>query len=476
MLKHIINNEILDHIKSLRFMLTFILLFLLMTISAFLYIPEYNQKIDDFMQNRNKTLAQFSDRASQRAGLFFVFSFNYNGPWIYKTPNHLSFISEGQDENLPNAFQPSAFKVYGPSKRIRSNILLWRINALDWALIIGFVLSFTSLILVYDRISGERENGTLRLYLSNPVSRSIVLLGKFLGGFACLSISLLISMLMHIIILLLFGNIPFASVEWIIIGIAFLVSLLYISVFLMLGLFISSRTKESATSLVVALLCWAMFVIVIPRTGGLIASQISQIPTGSKAYGDANKQQREARESYDKENPEVANAGLSGHWSPGEPLGRALAISDAWSEVMDDYRNQMINQVELARTITLMSPYSCFSQFLEKLAESGIAHYKSFFDQVRDYKLTMREHLLDIYPLPLKWNGWNESMRTVEYEKARQKMLQSIDFDSIPKFEEKRTGFIKILSSALIYFLLLILFNILFFAGAFVSFIKYDVR
>lgn len=469
MLNHIIINEIFDHIKSLRFLLTFILLFLLMTVSAFLYIPEYKQKIEDFNRNRNETLAQISDLASRPAGLFYVFSFNYEGPWIYKIPNYLAFIADGQDENLPNAFQPSAFRVYGPSKRIRSNMLLWRINALDWVLIIGFILSFTSLILVYDRISGERENGTLRLYLSNPVSRSVVLFGKFLGAFICLSVSLLISMLVHIVILLLFGNIPFISIDWIIIGIVFFVSLLYISAFIMLGLFISSRTRESATSLVVALLIWAVFVIVIPRTGGLIASQISEMSTESKLYEDAYREEREAKESYEKQNPEVVGVGISGHWSPGEPLGRALVISDAWSEVVDDYRNQMINQVELARKTTLISPYACFSQCLEQLTESGLSNYKSFFNQVRDYKLTMRQYLLDAYPVSLKWHDRNDT-------KNFNKILEKIDYKSIPKFETKRSGLIKILDSALIYFLFLVLFNLLFFISAFVSFIRYDVR
>lgn len=476
MLYYIVINEIMDHLKSLRLMLTFVLLVVLMVVSAILFISDYHQQIEDYTQHQNEALAQLSDRASRTAALFYIYSFNFDGPWIYKTPNYLSFISEGHGRNLPNAFQPSAFRIYGPSKRIRSNILLWRSDALDWALIIGIVLSFISLILVYDRISGERESGTLRLCLSNCISRSTVILGKFLGGFACLSVSLLLGMVVHLIILSIFGNIPFVTIDWIVIGLTFILSLLYISVFLMLGLFISSRTRESATSLVVALLFWAIFVIVVPRTGGLIASQVTDIPALYDASSDASRAEQDAKKNYDERNPESARASSSGHWSPGEPLERAIEMSDAWSGVFDDYRNQMIHQVELAQKITLISPFACFTNCLEKLIESGTVHYKKFSSQVRNYKLTMRQSLLDNYPVPVKWNSWNRNLYPGVSEADFQKMLQKIDFESIPKFQEKRTALGTVVNEALPYFLLLVLFNLLFFSGAFVSFIRYDVR
>ena len=476
MLYHIVMNEIMDHLKSLRFMLTVVLLILMMVAGSILFISDYHQQINDFSQNRSESLAQLSDRASGRGALFYIFSFNYDGPWIYKKPNHLSFISEGQERNLPNAFQPSAFRVYGPEKRIRSNVLLWRSDAVDWILIVGIILSFTSLILTYDRVSGERESGTLRLYLSNSVTRSTIIFGKFLGGFVCLSFALLLGMVIHLFILITFGKIPLVTTDWILIGLVFLFSLLYISVFLMFGLFISSRTKESATSLVVALLCWALAVIVIPRTGGLLASQITEIPPLSQVAESANQAQQETKESYDEQNPGAAEAGASGHWSPGEPLERAIVMSDAWSEVFDDYRNNMINQVELARKLTLISPFSSFSYGLEELVGSGIIHYKRFFNQVRDFKLTMRQYLLDNYTLPLKWYSWDRSMSTSVSRADFFKNLEPIDFEGIPKFQDKRIDLKMAVRGALPYFLYLVLFNLLFFIGAVVSFLRYDVR
>lgn len=131
MLLQIIIKEVLEHLKSLRFILSFVMVIALFVVSAVLFISEYRQQMNDFDRNLNETLSQLSRRAGQQGGLFYVFSFNYDGPWIYKRPNHLSFISEGHERNLPNAFQPSAFRIYGPSKQVRSNILLWPDEAMD---------------------------------------------------------------------------------------------------------------------------------------------------------------------------------------------------------------------------------------------------------------------------------------------------------------------------------------------------------
>lgn len=476
MLLQIIIKEVLEHFKSLRFILSFVMVVALFVVSAILFIPEYRQQMNDFDRNRNEMFSRLSQRAQQQGALFSVFSFNYDGPWVYKRPDHLSFISEGHERNLPNAFQPSAFRVYGPSKQVRSNILLWPGEVMDWSLIISIILSFVALILVYDGISGEREHGTLSVMLSNSISRPTVLFGKFLGALLCLGLALMVGILMNLIIITGGGGIAFASLDWIVILFSFILSLLYVSLFLLFGLFISSHTRESATTMVVSLLCWALLVIVIPRSGGFIATRIMKLPTWSKAQSDAYRSEEETKKSYDEKNPNVAKAGSSGHWSPGEPLERALVMSDAWSKVFDDYRSKMINQVELARKATMISPFASFSIGIETLTESGITHYKEFFRQIQDYRLVMRQHLLDIYSFPLKWHRWDPNQQTEEYKAKFEQMFKPLDVNTIPQFEEKRLDLKILLNLTLPYLLFLVLFNVLLFAGAFVSFLRYDVR
>jgi len=173
----------------------------------------------------------------------------------------------------------------------------------------------------------------------------------------------------------------------------------------------------------------------------------------------------------------MRNSGGSRYWSSGEALENGIVKADGWSRSFDDYRNRMIYQVDLARKMTLISPFVCFTVCLEELTESGIVHYKRFFNQIRDYKLTMRQYLLDIYPVSTKWFSSDSSKSREENRALRNKIRNmTLDYESIPKFEEKRTEIGTLIYNALSSFLILVLFNILFFTASFVKFLRYDVR
>ena len=134
--------------------------------------------------------------------------------------------------------------------------MLPRIGALHWSYIISLVTSFVAILLTFDAISGERENGTLALVLSNAVSRAGVLPGKFLGVFIVIVMPMLIGILLSALIVSLSGIVSLHGADWARIGLMVALSSIYIALFIGLGLAISSRMRHSSTSLVVLLLIW----------------------------------------------------------------------------------------------------------------------------------------------------------------------------------------------------------------------------
>ena len=469
MIWHIVMRESLDHLKSLRFIASFLMVIALFVASAALFITDYHEQLADYGKNRSSMRQKVTELAKQQAAIYRVFSFNFEGPWIYKQPNSLSFIAEGHDRDLPNAFQPSAFRVYGPSKQVRSNMLMWRNEALDWSFIVGVVLSFLSLVFVYDAISGDREEGTLRLNLSHSVSRAAILIGKFIAAFICIGSMMIAGMLISILIITAAGGVTMTAPDYAATGIVMALSLACIAAFLMMGIFISGVTRESATSLVACLLCWAMLVVIIPRSGGFAAKHMIAIPTWNKARATAGEKENDARTRYGKKHPETANAGSSGHWSPGEALGPALDACDAWSASFDGYRNDMIRQVDDARMVTMFSPYSAYIASVESLTGSGIVHYRRFFEQVRSYRRTMQRALMDAYPRPLNEWGWED---TPKFRKS----LEPLNPSAVPEFVEKRASLAESVAGAIPGALILALFIAVFFAAAFAGFLRYDVR
>lgn len=466
----------MDHIKSLRLLITFLLLIVLMATGSVLFLQEHKQQMADFNQNTAETMETVSSIVDRPSALFQLVSFNWRGPFVYATPNRLSFVSEGQEKNLPNAYSPSAFKLYGPYKKIRSNIFLGYFTSLDWALIFGVILSFAAIILVYDAFCGEKDRGTLRLIVAHAVPRSHLMFGKFTGALIALGIPVLLGTVIQLLILTV-GGIALQTADIARILMSLVLTFLYLSCYILIGLFVSARSSSESTSLVVSLLIWALLVVVLPSTGGMIASDVVKLPTRETAYGEADTAWEDAIRIYNRDNPQMSGASLSGHWSPGEPLERAVVAADAWSEVIEQFRNRQIRQVLAARICTFLSPTAVYRSGLESTAESGVYHYRKFYRQVLDFKLTQRQFLYNHYPLPQRW-FYRFGTEGTPQDEAAYESLSNIRFAlrDVPVFREKRLSLVNNIDASLPSFLLLFLFCAVLYAAGHISFQRYDVR
>jgi len=127
---------------------------------------------------------------------------------------------------------------------------------IDFTLVIAFLLSFLAMVLGFDSICGERENGTLKLLLANSVPRSHIVVAKLLGGMLTLAIPLAIGFLLALLILVNNSNIAFSGDEWTRLGLFFLISFLFLSQIFSLSLMVSCFTRTTSTSLIICLVAW----------------------------------------------------------------------------------------------------------------------------------------------------------------------------------------------------------------------------
>ena len=457
MLREIIWRELLDHLQSLRFVLTLVLVIVLMLTGSVLYIHDYRQQVADYRGNVNENLQLLEDKTKR--GLHRVVSFRPT-QLIYRSPSPLGFIAEGHDKDLPNAFAVDAFELVGPQTILRRNYTLQRFDALDWVFTVGIILSFAAFAMTYDSISGEAETGTIRLCLSNSLPRATLLLGKYIGVIISLSIPLIIGICLNTLIISLFGVLPFESTYWLQIGGVVLFSVLYISVFATLGLFISSLTRSSSVSLVLLLLFWMCFAVFIPRTGGLLASRLTELPDEKTVARQANDTMHDIRKRY-------GEGRFSARWSPGEPLTRSAKIGDAKQAIYNEYRNQQLHQVKLAQNISRISPTAIYQIGCEALVGTGIKHYERFFKKAIEYRRSLLQFTYEEYP-------FNPNVFLEDAE--RQKLVDvQISLDKIPKFDDTLSNFSTAFAEASLDILLLFLFNLVFFMCAFLAFIRYDV-
>ncbi len=470
MLRHIIKREILDNLLSLRLSLTLMLMVIIMSMSAFLFISDHKESRSTYDVNLLENRKQMEEifRTIEMPDVFWkVMSFTPQ--WVYKSPSNFTFLADGQDKNLPNAFIIWPFEVRGPETRLRANPLLQTFENLDWSLVIGVIMSFAAIVLTFDAVSGDRERGTLKLSMSNAVPRATALLGKYIGALVSLLISLLTGILLNVIIIAVSGIVPLDGSAWARIGMVTIISSVYVAGFVSLGIFVSSITRESATSLIVLLLSWAMLVIVIPGVGGIIASRAVNVPSVEQNIAEASRAWGQARDEY-RARHRNAIVFRSSRWSPGENLAGPLAAYEAQNSVGEQYMDTMVRQVEVGQNTTRISPLGLYRHATEALAGTGIGHYESFMKQVRQYREFLRSVLLDKYPLdPHKHYG-----RGKEFMDAMSKV--SFGLSDIPEFREDPISVEEGAKAAIWDIFFLSLFALLFFMGGVVTFLRYDVR
>ncbi len=457
MLREIIWRELLDHLQSLRFALTLLLVIVLMLTGSVLYIHDYRQQVADYRENVSENLRLLKNKAER--GLHAVVSYGPN-LLIYRALSPLGFIAEGHEKDLPNAFAVDAFEMVGPQTILRRNYTLQRFDALDWVFTVGVILSFAAFAMTYDSISGEAETGTLRLCLSNSIPRATLLFGKYIGTIISLAIPLIIGVCMNTLIISLFGVLPFASTYWLQIGGVVLFSVLYISVFATLGLFISCLTRSSSVSLVLLLLVWVCFAVFIPRTGGLLASRLAELPDEKTVARRASDELHDIRKRY-------GEGRFSLHWSPGEPLTRAARIADAKQAIYNEYRQQQLHQVKLAQNLSRISPTVIYQIGCEALVGTGIKHYERFFKKAIEYRRNLLQFTYEEYPF-----NPNIFLEDTDRQQLRETQMS---LDKIPKFDDPASDFSTAFSEASLDISLLFLFNLVFFMGAFLAFMRYDV-
>jgi len=481
MILQIMLKEIYHNLTTLRFALMIILLPILMVANALIYSlggDGYTTQINAY----NRQVAQNEDHIKEQANQSLA-ELALVGPGVLpKRPSRLTFCADGTDEAIPRSVRLKSEGSISRSGGFPDTDYAWRqplslayplmsadSNAtrrikIDWVFI-GILMSFFAILFTFDAIAGERARGTLSLILSNTVSRGQVLLGKYLGAFLTLMVPLVIGILMNLLVILLSGNIPFESGEWLSILGMVGVFALHVSIFIFMGLLFSSRVSNAITSLVWLLLTWVCLAFVFPGLLGTFVGNLKPIPSVDEVsmrkraqLDQIDDEWREGHPSKLKKAPALERPAVTRLWAT-----YFTAISDTETQIADEHIDQQLRQVQFARDLTQISPIACFQYAMEGLANTSVVSYMNFVKQARRYRQTFIDFIktedrsdpesLHIYPVK---------------EGLSQKPVNP---KAVPRFTEHTSH-----ESVLVPVGLLILFSLLFFILAQVSFLKSDVK
>lgn len=476
MLKNIIQKEILNNIFSSRFLVTFLLLVIIVLATSVILTNDYVRKQDEFSMRQTERENYLRDYAH----------FNRIQNIINPAQPPLPFYSlirgislEVNIEEFDNDPLPVMFPL------------------IDLTFIVTILLSLIALLFSYDAICGEKEEGTLKLMLSNRVSRAEVLLGKTIGGTLTLLIPFTFSLGLSLTIILLNPRISWKGSDWGALGLIFFSAVLYVSLFYCLGILISSRHKTGSSSIMTSLFVWVLFVLVIPSLTPYVASFFAKTPSKikiereisrltdverdalgrklqkerttevRKKYPDypSTMLSREERQRRIANNPEFKKAYEEFSAAEREAWAEANRIQNAKVKVIrDDQGRKVERQTKLSIYLSMSSPLSSFTYLATDLSATGLRnleHFKRlddrYWEMFGDYA---KKKMAGLHELDPTINVYNSP----------------VDVSDMPRFQYIDERLLDRFNGVLPFLTALIIFNILFFSAAYFSFIRYDVR
>ncbi len=469
MLKVIIEKEIRDIIGSTKFVATF-------AVCALLILAAFYAGGTRFKVNQAQYEASKAENLRQLEGLTEWLNVDeYN---IFLPPHPLATLVSGVSNDIGRTTE-----VYGRGEltargsRFNEDPIFAVFRFLDLEFIFQVVLSLFAILLGYNAISGEKERGTLRLSFANAVPRHVYILGKLIGSFAALATSLLMVVSLGCLLLPLMG-IPMAGGDWTRLALIVFTGILYFAVFLTMSVCISAMTQRSSSSFLILLVIWIMSVQIIPRASVLMAGRAVDVPSVDELAAEKTSLNAQLiNELHD----EMANFEVT---DANNFMDEFSAFMDSINEAHDQRRqdlatrlnenryNRQVQQQELAFNLARISPTASLTLASSTLAGTAVDAKRHYKQEATAYQTAYAQFMQEKTGMKLT-GGMKVVMITVGEDEDPP---EPIDPNEIPKFDYQPKPITAALASATIDMGVLMVFCLLFFVGAFVAFIRYDVR
>ncbi len=455
----LVKKELLDHILSLRFTMSCIICFVVIMSSVFVLTKDYKEAIVDY--NTNIFMHREEILSVELPGQLL-----WRGTKIDKPLNSMKVFFKGIEKNNGATVRVTAFLDPQFEAEYEENPIIPFFPAIDLTFFIGVIMSLLAVAFSYDAISGEKESGTLKLLMSYDIPRHTVILGKWFGGYLALVAPFVLSLLCGTLIVMFFPDVKLEG-NWLNLLTIMLVSLLYISAIYSLGLFVSTRTETASSSITVLLLIWIVAILIVPNVMPYIANQISSVESVQVLEGQKRQMEREKNKEMQEKSVKYWTQVAKEQWSKEAGTffsnlrreGRK-AVREEQQKLNDYFRRDLDKQIRLAKNLSRASPLAPFIYSATDISGTGIKERDRFLKVVSRYR---------------------EKLVNYSYEKQAQlretdRNTEVFDVTDYPQFRYEYSLLSDRLRETGMNLLLLMLWNLVFFVAAYLSFIRADLN
>jgi len=485
MLKTLITKEITETILDLRFVVATLLCVVLIPLGMYVSLKDYEQRLQEYQTS----VQQYEQRSKET---MFSGDFGAEG---YRPPSPLSVFSGGLKDKLNmkvTTQYDGNYLIENLSQDENPQAALF--GKIDFAFIVGTVLSLLALIFTFRIVTGEKESGTLRLIVAGSVPRWKIIFSKIAGGYCIFLIPILLSFMFGLLFLNRSEVFSLSAQHYGTVFLVLIAALLFLFCIFSMGVLISVLTHSSIVSMIGVLFAWVLLVLVIPKMSPMIAQvvcpvQSRQVVDTEKALvlGEIRREKEKAEAELYKKVLAEAGLGVDRAFDDSDETQQAQKQYDEQKgpvlrqyqermnkearRIEENYTNQRRAQEAIAANLSRMSPVCCLAYALSELSGAGTSEMENFSKQAQQFQETVKQNYYDNfefseYRTENRWSGGY-------YRK------EGFDLDTFPvphMSNYRHVALAGALSVCWLDIVLLVLFSVLFFAGAFVSFLRYDVR
>ena len=483
MFRILFKKELLENLQNQRFLLALLLCLVIVPLGFFV-----NQRERADRQASYEATLEDYEQTHATAGDVLR-----NGAAAFRPPAAMGVLAAGIEMALPNAVETKGYISYegvqvqfNNSRRLDTPfpVLYGR---LDLAFIVTVVLSVLVMIFAFNAIAGEKERRTLAQVMSNPVPRPTVIAAKMAAAAVLIAAAFLAGVAAGVLVIETAGHdILSGSGQAATLAVGVGASLLYLVVFLSLGLLVSTLSRSSAAAMVTLLSCWVALFMILPKASVAVSKLVCRVK--SQQVIDLEKAQLrlqsqtelgKAIEDLTKSTSGIKDMSMDQYTKAIQAKDPAVtAFEEAQDKINDDSRARLEDaldrvdadlemrkgrQAGIARTIARLSPMSCLVHVLTELAGTGFTEERAWRETRARLKQTIDREV---------------SSKTIMH---RFGMLayggSNIDRNApAPKFPPLVVSLGARLSAVWIDLALLGIYGLLFFAAAYVAFLRFDVR
>ncbi|MBT6144671.1 MAG: ABC transporter permease [Gemmatimonadetes bacterium] len=406
----LVRKELLANLRTLRLAITLSFAVLLCVLSTVLGSYDYSRNVRDY----EAAVVSNGDRLAAAR------TFQALRPQVFAAPQPLQILCRG---SIGGAGQ--YFPIFAGSYRIdrrtisstKTGDLMFTLIQVDFVMVVSLVLSLLAIVLGYDAICGEREQGTLRLALSHPVKRAEIVAGKMIGGVLSVWTCLATAFLVSLIVMQANQDVDLSGDDWVRLGMLFAVTALFLAEVYALSVLASVYTRQSATSLVICLFAWLVLSAGYSNALPAAARRLIDWPPWQELEEGNRREDHRRDESlaaWAEKHPPPGAAWLAGYTEDGvlhyvHPRGaawldaRAAAALDITLERADRVaRLQAQNQMPLARQQFAVERWSALFPITSyrvlgawivratlddafEFGRHGVRYRRQYFEYIRDH-------------------------------------------------------------------------------------------